>query len=336
MPLPYLCLLPHETGDLSPGEPLCAPAQFRGHVKDWLGGDDYLFRRVQLDSGYFEWFARCERRANAPLLKIRCQPDPTVQSLLHKIKIDDCERTIYFDADGRLASSFGSCFRELSLNSMGESLWSSENDEFRFRWDLNDEMRLSPRWRRETTNAQIETDVRQMLADSASHCAFAWNWLRLNQAERNRVMLQLEWGTMEHFENLLRAVTWSDPAWKAAQQTAPVWEWNFDLFGFNETLAVDGMSAAIYGWIDSEQTIREFSERHKRLLELIFTHLGATYNRKMDQFARALPANRREDCEFEIVVSQPTHHENLEAQLQLRDFLRDKVSITELRELMPQ
>ena len=39
---------------------------------------------------------------------------------------------------------------------------------------------------------------------------------------------------------------------------------------------------------------------------------------------------------WQIPVFAPTMHERLEAQLQLRDWLRDKVSPTELAELMGQ
>ena len=155
-------------------------------------------------------------------------------------------------------------------------------------------------------------------------------------------MIRLKRGTPKECERLLHAALWSD--WLYCEPfylddelvNVGNWSWKFNMVGFNESLAASDLSSAIRGTVATEDSSFVLHPRLQRLAELIFAHFGVSCDDEFVKSQTATHSERRAQTRYTIVVPIATAHERLEAQLQLRDFLRDKVSPVELAELMPQ
>ena len=114
------------------------------------------------------------------------------------------------------------------------------------------------------------------------------------------------------------------------------WSWKFNMIGFNSRLAASGMNSAIRANVTTEESSFVLLSRLHRLAELIFSYFGISCD---DEFIKSQITThgygaRHNLTYYVVAVPNPTAHEQPEAQLQLRDFLRDKVTPDELAALM--
>lgn len=347
MPLPDLCLLPHEAGDFAPNEPLCAPSIV--HVK--VSGERAGTYAVRIPNGYKPGKILLARRLNlpdAPLLRFSWNwnswvtsdksKNPDKSSKLESYITQLISRAIFnrlisFNTDGRLADSRDSVKRKLRISSLGNTIWGGGELYAPFWWnDVEDWQHLSADWLLRTQDTQIEESIVRMLSDLNSSCSMAW---RLSEGidERNRTIFHVSNGTSKNLEHLWRAILWnesfSDEFW--AQNS---WQCQLNFFRFNTRSSSSGIKWTVRGMTEIKVPYFIFSERYHHLLELVLSHLGVSVNRDIEKCASIIRSKRWEGYRFSISVPKPTNHEFLESQLLLREFLRDKVSPEELAELM--
>jgi len=157
-------------------------------------------------------------------------------------------------------------------------------------------------------------------------------------------LIRLECGTLQECERLLCAALWSDSLYlepfylEDELANGGNWSWKFNMIGFNSRLAASGMNSAIRANVATDESSFVLLSRLHRLAELIFSHFGINCD---DEFIKSQINThgygaRHNLTYYVVAVPNPTAHERLEAQLHLRDFLRDKVSPDELAELMGQ
>ena len=342
MPLPDLCLLPHEVGDLAPGEPLCAPATHRLTSKkhpQYI----YLVRRVRMENDPKHiWMARRESVPDAPLLREE-RSTSDLKQLFANLMRGKLERRLFFDRELRLAATRDWHF-SLRLNEAIDTSWQFSADRkihldsafryySRFRWPrLANGEPLSRRWCAEVSDAQLEKEVAEILRAPDSDGAFTFRWLQLSKREREALLFSGTRENFERFEQMLRWILQSDDRWSGDFK----WTWviNLDLHfegSFNYAEAVASFSE-IHG--DTGQF--SLSARLSRLLQLAVEHFAPSFNKAFTKTSVFQAIWSRDYSEWHIPVVAPTAHERLEAQFQLRAFLRDKVSSTELAELMGQ
>ena len=155
-------------------------------------------------------------------------------------------------------------------------------------------------------------------------------------------IVRLKRGTLKECERLLHAALWSDSLYLEPFYLEDElvkegnWTWKFNMIGFNAKLAESGMDRAILAGVATEDSSFVLHPRLHRLAELIFVHFGVSCD---DEFIKSQIAThgygtRRAQTHYIVPVPTPTAHEQLEANLHLRDWLRDKVSPAELTELM--
>ncbi len=331
MSLPALCLAPHEVGDLASGEPLCAPAEMRVRVGLRLAASFYCARWIRLSNGKFDLVARRET-PHAPLLRFafgRTAPRQKV-NLTTLIK-GGFMRDLFFGADQKLIKNRGNWAGELILSPNGQSCWQAPDGEIApFRWhNLQPNRELPNWWRTRATDAEIEAEVRAMLGDKNSDCAFSWAWLGWSHVQRNRVWARAERGDLDECERLLRAIAGVDVNWQSGMGRDLVFELGAMYLPF-------AAGETIHSHIFDGTNIQEFSESQYRLFALVFAHFGLNMNQPMERYSAARHYSHRHGYVWRLAIVPPSQHERLESLLDLRDWLRDKVSPAELSELMPQ
>ena len=340
--LPDLCLLPHEAGDLAPGEPLCAPASKRLRIWKWRYGESYLLRRVNTRVAP-QWIARRESPADSPLLRLLWSPDgqgnvmadlfwsPRTQlkAMFGAFKKQKFFRVIYFNEQIQLATAPENWRYALHLNADGAPIWHSRQGAIAaFHWN-DSRPKLTEVCRFNATDSQIENELSQMLNDVNCDCADALSWLHLNRQQKDRQIYGVRRGTLDEFKSLLRAMIWSENA----RTEAKTWM----LFFSSHTLEVglnDGNSLDSLFMSGRNETCP--TPRHKRLLELARHAFELHYALDLVRRRSDLPQVAWNDYVLDIEIPSPSAHQQLEAKLQLRDWLRDKVCADELAELMPQ
>ena len=338
--LPDLCLAPHEAGDLAPGEPLCAPANKRLRIWKWRYGESYLLRRVNTKVAP-QWIARRQSSADSPLLRLLWSPDgqkngiadlfwsprTQIKAMLGAFKKQKFFRVIYFDEQIRLATAPQNWRYALHLNADGAPVWHSRGGATAaFVWN-DSRPKLADVYRFNATDSQIESELAQMLNNANCDCAHAMNWLDLNRQQQDRQIYRVRRGTLGEFKSLLRAMIWSEDA----RTEAKTWM----LFFSSHTLEIglnDGNSLDSLFMSGRNETWP--SPRHKRLLELARREFGLHYALDLVRRRSDLPQVAWNDYVLEVSIPAPTAHQQLEAKLRLRDWLRGKVCDAELAELM--
>ncbi len=332
-------------------EPLCAPAIAHGKVSGEFAGT----YAVRIPGGYKlgkHLLARCLTSPDAPLHRFSWvwnswvfrdktkNPDKSknLEHYFSELIERACrDRFISFNADGYLVSDGEVAVRHLMISTQANLAWSTGDFRSEFFWnDVKDPQELSLNWRMFTPDRQIEDGIRTMLANPDSDCSFAWHWAESRKA-RNRMMLQIESGTAEELELLLRAILWQESLHDEFLEKIN-WQCKFDFFRFNVRSASSGMRFVArrmtvfgdrFGWFSFP-----FFERYYLLLELILSLMGVSFNKAIEESGVAQWSQLWEGYNFVVPLTRPTQHEFLESQILLRDFLRDKVSPAELAELM--
>ena len=339
---PDLCLLPHEAGALALGEPSCAPAESRVRVWKWRCGGIYLLRRINTTIAP-QWIARRQSPADSPLLLLiwpaRGQrnflfdrfwsPRAQQRAMIRAFKKGKFGRVIYFDEQIQLATAPQNWRTALHINADGAPVWHSRDGaSAAFHWN-DARPKLSDLCRFNATDFEIEDELSQMLSDANGDCARALDWLDLDRQEQDRQIYRVRRGTLDEFKSLLRAMIWSENA----RSEATTWM----LFFSSHTLEVglnDGNS--LDSLFKSGRTETWPAPRHKRLLELARREFGLHYALELVRRRSPWPQVDWNDYVLELKIPVPTAHQQLEAQLQLRDWLQGKVSLAELSELMNQ
>lgn len=333
MLMPQLCLAPHEVGDLAFDEPLCAPATLRVRAGRWLWSL-YSARWIGLANGTFDLVVRREE-PDAPLMRFafgRADNAPSRKpDLVELIGRGDYIRCLFFGADQKLIEKRGNWAGELVLSPNGQSCWQAPDGEIApFEWHNLKANRELPRWwLARATDAQIEAEVRAMLRDEIGDCAFAWTWLRWSQRQRGRVWVRAGRGDLDECERVLRAIVRADAHWQSGATRKLV----FDLGALDSPFATEN---SINGHLLDDAKYQEFSASQNRLFRLVFEHFGLSLNRPMESYSAARHYSHRHGYVWRLPVALPSQHERLEALMDVRAWLRDKVSPDELAELMEQ
>ena len=302
-----------------------------------LGYRDYLLRIVPVvfqGRALQLLVARREAATSPPLLRLEQFPVPphawNEREFTSRIRRRAITRKLAFNRDGRLISSRGDVYAVLTM-SWGQWAWMCEQGAGYFNWPhLTDDAELAARFRAGASDAQVEREIAAMLADADSDCAFAWRWMRLSERERDRELVTVERGNLDEVAALLRALLWSDALW----HDVAGWQWNV-FVGLGSERQFEFDVGVEWSKIENEIETYELSPRLKRGLRLVFEHFQLWQNKRISARVQARRiADGRDTYDWHVPVPIPTAHERLEARLQLRDFLRDKVTPAELAELM--
>ena len=333
MDLPDLCLAPHEVGDLASSESLCAPAEMRVRVGLWRSASVYHARWIGLSDGKFDLVARRDA-PDAPLLRFsfkRVDTAPPNFKLAKAIARCDCLRCLFFGADQKLIGHRGRWAAQLILSSDGQSCWQAPDGEIApFRFSHLKPNQLLPRTlRTRESDAHIEAEVRAMLRDENSDCAFGWTWLHWSARQRNRVWARAQRGSLEECEKILRAITRSDRMW----QTEPSRDLVLELGALEGRF---GENNSIQAYLFAGRDNQEFSAAQNRLLSLVFAHFGISLNQPVERYGAARHYSHRHGYTWRISLDLPSQHERLEALFDVRDWLRDKIPTDELTSLMKE
>lgn len=334
MSLPDLCIAPHEARDLAPAQPLCAPADWR--VKTQWGGDYYLVRAVEFQFDEREVVAHNQHRGDAPLLRLNISKLAADENLIvNDIRRGQFERRLAFDSGGSLVVAPGEAEAILRISCFGETLWTSLQDEqIRFVWQGEaPKFRFGEKWRRLTTDAQIERDIGQMLADDASDCAFAWTWLHGSARQREQSLYRIGCGSLDEVETLLRAICVNG----ARELIGAGWRLSLNLgvgVGAATEFYAGGTTEMARGsYLKNDDDTRPLAPSQVRLVELVLRHFELWRNWRAQTYT-VIQELWKASGYWLIPFAAPSMHEVLEARLLLRDFLRDKVSPDEVRELL--
>ncbi|RYX85600.1 hypothetical protein EON83_04475 [bacterium] len=335
MPLPDLCIAPHEAGELASGEPLCAPAMFQFRMWQNWRLQTYTVREVEAQNK-LTCFAIQNRRPNSPTLfsvpglpqhdqsggnstKDNADDARWIKRNFHQIH---WRRLIYFDD-------------ELKLNAQAEN----------WKFCLEYLKPLGPFWRRgkrelygttgfkfsdsswhfTTPSSQLESLIRRELSNPDSDCAFALRWTQLSEQERSELNFPVQNGTRELCDLLLNSIIWSDPQLDHALE----WEWSIGL----ETKArlQAGFWSSKETDLENQNVSHPLSHRQARLLELVVHHCGLQICESVGKYTPISNWRDYGDGDYlSMKVSIPTQHERLEARLRLRDWLQDKVAPEEI------
>lgn len=212
MPLPELCLAPHEVGDLLAGEPLCAPADAR--VESGPRAGDYLVRTVKsLRSGKI--IAARREMPTSPLLYVH-HGGTLGNNTAGKIEREMFNRLLYFDSNYRLTTSLGNYeyYLAISAGDKGDVNWKSlgvggSGEVNLRRFDRNPRWRCPVDWKFDTPDEQIERDINAMLRDENSYFAVAHGWTMLDAQGQARRLVRLVNGDWDEFMRCLRNLVWS-------------------------------------------------------------------------------------------------------------------------------
>ena len=346
MALPDLCLLPHEAGDLAPGEPWCAPAQHRVAFRRWFHKRWYLARPILNRWNLRQWILRDEKDEASPLLLIgtpRHYPSAQDAEFAECLKYPsndprmEIARKIYFDSAGKLMTESGAGHRHLLISPVGQTYWVDGEHGCKFPWKtLQHPSKFPAVWWANASDAQVEAEIRWLLNDDTSFCSFAWRWIDLSRRAKNELLFQVKRGTLGECEKLVRATVWSEPLQLNEDQNWEVllssgWSW----LGKAKTFAMEEKieTSAAIRTRDKSKCVN-FCRRQEALLALIYREFGLHFNQELAKRHLDHRCGTFEDINWAIPLPAPTQHERLESLLSLRDWLQGKVSPDELAALM--
>lgn len=155
----------------------------------------------------------------------------------------------------------------------------------------------------------------------------AWKWDRLDFSEK--VWSQLTWtsGSRQQLENLTRAMAHSDTEFWHEHDW---WATNYQVFADGKSKVHSLRGRMLY--------TTKPSARIARLGQLFLDHNRATLQRPplMPALTPARSFSPEGYAFLHLPFSAPSQHEKLEAHMLLRDWLKDKISSTEIELLVPR
>lgn len=336
MPLPDLCLLPHEVGGLATGESLCAPADARVRVESGPRAGDYLVRTVKTPRSGKILAARREALPS-PLLYVH-HGGTLGDDTAGKIEREMFNRLLYFDSNCRLMTELGNYDYHLIIHAgdKGDVNWRSRgSDEVNLRcFDRNPRWRCPLDWKFDTPDEGIERDINRMLRDDDSYFAVAHGWKMLDAQQQGRRLVRFVNGDWDEFTRCLYNLVLSfddhdpDVEWELTirvhKRSNFASETEFFAMLLMETHLLAGAKYHRLSGIQSqifEALLRYFYPLWDEELEKLLIH-------------HEIYTGQESNFPIQVIVPVASAHQRLEARLQLRDFLRDKVGAPKLAELM--
>ena len=340
--LPDLCLKPHEISDLPAGEPLCAPAEQRVRVESGAYAGDYLLRFIATQLSIKPLVARRET-PGAPLLYVHQNATLGTGAARH-IEMGMFNRLLYFDARHRLARAPDDWTYNLAMfrGERGDVHWSCRYGDPLSEVNLRcfDETTQTTRWRCplnwkfDTPDEQIECDIQRMSRDETSYFALACGWNFSSEDQQGRRLLKFANGDWDELMRRLRDLILS------FNDRDPNAEWRLTVrVPRRENFASD---AEFFAMLQSDTRLitggkyHQFSEIQARIFEAIMRDFEPTWNGELHDLLVRHEIRGGDELNFPIrvTVAAASAHECLEARLNLRDWLRDKVTPDELAEWM--
>ena len=274
--------------------------------------------------------AREESNPQSPLLRFELLSDRELANPSLAVKRQKFTRRLMFDERRNLFDWSCSEKPYLLLQHHGFAYWCwrGENKMFYWKNDEGQQKRLSSDWVRQTPDVEIRRQIKEMLADTRSDCVFVWRWMQCDAQQRIQLIFSVDREIVETCERVLHAYAWSHPLWS---DDIPL-KWVFQI-GVSSSENLKENTFLVGG--DGTRANQLNASGHIVLLRtLIWRHLDS---HKKSELAKQIAPNQKTYLQHDFWIVQvpiPTAHERLEGRLLLRDWLRDKVSSTELAELM--
>ena len=336
MALPDFCIAPHEIGDLAPDEPRCAPAEARVQVTRGAHAGRYLVRRLQGVNDWSSVVARLESR-HAPLLLVDHSEVLKLPEIEKSLERGSVNRLLYFDASYSLATSGENWAFWLGIynSERGAANWVTRAGSFVNIRRVNEGARgrCAVNWGVGTPDETIERDIQELLADENSYFAFANRWALIPNREKGRSLMRFARGDVDEFRGWLHALVWS------LGECDPTVNWILTL---KIGILLDSDEAGYCAEIARASELRSCRGKHRfsacqlKALETIARHFHPHRNLELEELLKLHEiwdgGKRPRALQFGVPVVSA--HQRLEARLQLRAFLRDKLTSTELRELL--
>lgn len=329
MALPDFAFEPCEAGQLASGEPLCAPATRRIVLRRWKGEAAYLARTAKhRDGSLCTWGKRDE--AGAPVIQLRFD----FAALNRGWKHIPWTRVLGFNAQMNLARHPSHIQIQLYLQNttrdfFPEYLASWDEDyssRFRFAFRLKP-IAFWPQIDR-IHATHIQTFVKQDLAEPDSDCSFALRWMTKGDTTRLRYLCATKRGSFDELETCLRHLALTDARFK---EGTLLWQPKFTR---RETLCASVLSAfplKMSAHVEINGAPIPLLVEQRCILKIMESYFQP-YRMKLKRDSPELIGSTI--LHPEISIDSPSRHERLEARLQLREWLRDKVSPEELDSLL--
>lgn len=338
MSLPDLCLAPHEAGGFAFDEPLCAPAQYRVQVESGPCAGSYLIRCCESSYGGKAIIARREL-PTSPLLYIQQYEGSSVEKIAENVEHAHVNRLLFFDSAYRLATSAHSWSFRLTIYSGDKSAihWIPSTGTIVNIWRIREgaNNRYAVDWKFDTPDKQIELDINEMLSDENSYFSIANWWAQLDAKEIRSLLIQFANGDLGEFRNYLRTFVWSlegcenSVDWSLTLPLPMRRDYESDTAYFDQIV----QGSKFRSKVNKYQLPLSQLEALKTILHHFYPHRNA----ELEDLLKSHDIwQRHTQPSLSVIVPIATAHERLEAQLELRDFLRDKLTAAELAELMPQ
>ncbi len=325
---------PYEAGELAPVESLCAPALARVQIQptvsalNGLRGGYFLIRQISSKWGKLEYVAR-RQDDDAPLFRFGWLDNGDVDGVVRALQKAELSRTLYLESDGCLAITRDCWHVKLWISTQGRTLVTSRSGGGgEFKWRSSKGQQLSSSWIANTTDKQVEADIKGMLEDAESDCSFAWKWAHSSLKEQNELAFCIRKGTWDEFDSLLRFIVWSDPD----LQKRVSWIWH--IRATTQAQLEQGHWNPHDAELESDN-FYELNQRQAHLIKLVVSHFCLHLNESVSRYTLISQALRYGDGEIRnLEVPAPSSHERLEARLRLREWLQNKVAPDEIPALL--
>ncbi len=304
---------------MHPSEPLCAPTVARFKI----GANWYLVRTCR------------EAYQDDPIVFMRLDApnSPVVNSYWGEGQQDFQERLRTPNAflchkHWRRDLVYETGVFVLTLDTSRSAKWSSETTQGFSRWNFPRDVTLD--WLLRDTDGAIRCETGKLLEDESSDCSFSWWWANLDNQEKAALAHRTQRGTPSEFVHIIRCIIWHHCIHLIDDETRCI----IRLAKPNSAVQT---RFQIYPTSLKPRLLPNLGfppESARRCFELASSYFALDYRADWLQYtAIKEEINYNGVCPV-VTICSPSYHQRLEAQLLLRDFLRDKVSPAELAELM--
>ncbi|BCM90410.1 hypothetical protein IAD21_02262 [Abditibacteriota bacterium] len=322
-PPPDFQIEPWDTIRFAIDEPLVAPSFARFQIRSPDEITRFLIRVVRYQEGSREIWIK--REGKAPALRLfDLDPDSDAHAVLEHFQKRGWSRWIYLDDNFDICINEESIAHKVLVVAGTDTYWRKEGrDSYEFKLQGVPE---DFRWGEYVSTPEIVSLIKEQLQDVDSSCYFAFRWSNMTDQERNVWLYRTEKESFDQCERILKLFMWSSNWWEKEEEMVCVmdelpWSKNPDKTSPNPL-----QNSEVRSWDDENGWIQT-SITQRRLLAVIDRHFGVYYDEKCrvhQQYGR-----ERQHCWY-LRVKPPTFHERLEARLELRDWLQDKVAPEEI------